>query len=227
MYDIEWCENWVKHVAAVQKQTRQLIHNKMKTRFETILVPQNMAVSELVDSLGINLSLTRCNGFSKLTEKEMIPTDKKVVVRITKTGEFLDDYSGASKNSFSIRKFLGYSTSIMSEMKPEKHPKYDLFVEVGSMSKMLKAGSEYIYLAFPGGMGIYENMLQKAVKNGELEMVRKLVVFFNSRNFVNCVDPTTGDEMISNIESKNVFDLSCKTGFYRQYSATLGQQTWV
>ena len=54
MYDIEWCENWVKHVAAVQKQTRQLIRNKMKTRFETILVPQNMT--------GINFPISSLAG---------------------------------------------------------------------------------------------------------------------------------------------------------------------
>ena len=62
---------------------------------------------------------------------------------------------------------------------------------------MLRAGSEYLYMVFPGGMGLYENMLQKAVKNGEFEMVRKFVVFFNSNSYVNSRDPNTGSDRLS------------------------------
>ncbi|XP_075258379.1 uncharacterized protein LOC142350417 [Convolutriloba macropyga] len=197
LYDVSWCENWVKHVGEVQNQTRQIIRNKMKDRFDVIIVPQNMSVSELVTSLNLNLSITKCHGFAQLYSKELVAVDKKIVVRNHKTGEFLDDFSGSSKDDFSIRKFLGYNSGIMVEINPEKHPKYDIFVEVPTLSKMLRAGSEYLYMVFPGGMGLYENMLQKAVKNGEFEMVRKFVVFFNSNSYVNSRDPNTGSDRLS------------------------------
>ena len=69
LYDVSWCENWVKHVGEVQNQTRQIIRNKMKDRFDVIIVPQNMSVSELVTSLNLNLSITKCHGFAQLYSK--------------------------------------------------------------------------------------------------------------------------------------------------------------
>ena len=130
LYDVTWCENWVKHVTEVQNQTRQIIRNKTKDRFDVIVVPQNMSVSDVVNSFNLNLSITKCNGFAQMFGKEMVAVDKKVVVRNTKTGEFLDDFSGSNKDDFSIRKLLGYNTGIMVEINPDKHPKYNIFVEV-------------------------------------------------------------------------------------------------
>ena len=69
-----------------------------------------------------------------LNFKELVAVDKKIVVRNHKTGEFLDDFSGSSKDDFSIRKFLGYNSGIMVEINPEKHPKYNIFVEVSRNS---------------------------------------------------------------------------------------------
>ncbi|CAB4005411.1 uncharacterized protein LOC110242729, partial [Paramuricea clavata] len=93
-YDLTECSTWMKNITAIQNKVRAIVSKRIKDKFDIIRVPRNMTINDLTVSLVINLSLTSGVGFYELKTKEAISKDRKIVLQISKSGEFVDDLPG-------------------------------------------------------------------------------------------------------------------------------------
>ncbi|KAI0208354.1 hypothetical protein LSAT2_006968 [Lamellibrachia satsuma] len=81
-----------------------------------------------------------------------------------------------------------------------------MFFEAQSKNKSLKLGSTFLYQVFPGNTVTWQKVYLRAVKDNELETVKRVVTFFQSNMaFINCQEPHTGNSTLH---------WACKLGHY-------------
>ncbi|CAH2277644.1 Hypothetical predicted protein, partial [Pelobates cultripes] len=97
-YDVERCQKWVKHARKVQKKTKDIIRQKIQDRFDTVVVPRSISITDLCLKMGINMQLTQGSGFVHACCKEVLTPDCRVVLQKTDTQEFIDDFSGSNSS---------------------------------------------------------------------------------------------------------------------------------
>ncbi|XP_019852908.1 PREDICTED: uncharacterized protein LOC100641129 isoform X2 [Amphimedon queenslandica] len=189
-YSIDECSKWVELVKEAQTEARGLIMEKMKQRFDILTVPHSrMTINDLCESMVINLGLTNGNGFYGSDVKETLWPTRKLVAYKDATGQFFDDFSGAECPKGSIRGLLGVHLTDNIEIANYDFKDYTLYFESTSRNRVLKKGSKFLYQVFPGTPDQCERLLRKSAKNGNLEMLQKLVSFFKSeRGFIENVD---------------------------------------
>nr|XP_006813042.1 PREDICTED: ankyrin-3-like [Saccoglossus kowalevskii] len=196
LYDVGECERWWKHIDEIQAETRGIVAERMRQRFDTITVPRNITITDLCLSMVINLNLTSGSGFYHAKSKETFTPDRKIVLKDVNTGDFIDDFTQAKgQKKVSIRKILGLPKHDVIEVNPSDYPQYEMYFESQSRNKTLKAGSIFLYQVFPGNTLQWELLYFKAAKMGELDTVQKLVVFFKSKRptFINAKEKRTGN----------------------------------
>ncbi|XP_013397902.1 uncharacterized protein LOC106164510 [Lingula anatina] len=192
MFDLEYCRKWLDHAIKVQKETHKLIWTKMKEKFETLPVPRNISINDLCLSLSINLSLTFGSAFYLSNNKEQVNELRKMILRNKETGEYIEDFT--AKNKEPIRKILRLHAYETVEVNPEKYPQYDIFFESPSRNKRLEAGTEFLYQIFPGTFEQWHKQMFRAIKENEVDSVKKMVLFFrNTPSFINAREKTTGN----------------------------------
>ncbi|XP_065056315.1 uncharacterized protein LOC135684610 [Rhopilema esculentum] len=193
-FNVPECYSWVKHVFDVRIEIRSIVAQKIKERYEVVIVPSNLTINELVTSMMINLSITGGTGFYNVSGKESITKDRKIIVKDIETGEYFDDLKTDDKNKVSAREVLGIKKHDVFDLQPSSFPQYEIYLDCGSKNKALKKGTKFLYQVFPGNSMQCQRLLYKAAKNGELESVQKLVAFFEkSHNFVNSRDKKSGN----------------------------------
>ncbi|XP_077994506.1 uncharacterized protein LOC144448226 [Glandiceps talaboti] len=196
IYDIEECKKWWKHIEEIQEETRAIVADKMKQRFDTITVPRNITINDLCLSMVINLSLTGGSGFYHAKFKETFTPERRIVLKDLETGEYIDDFTQAKgTKKISIRKILGLPRHDVIDVNPSDYPQYEMYFESPSRNKTLRAGSVFMYQVFPGNTLQWEILYFKAAKMGELDTVQKLVVFFKKKrpSFINAKEKRTGN----------------------------------
>ncbi|XP_074660681.1 uncharacterized protein LOC141913126 [Tubulanus polymorphus] len=186
-FDVKFCYKWVYHVKNMCKMTRKIIKDKMKARFEVISAPRNITINDLCLSLVINLSLTGGSGFHKASGRETCSESRRIILRCKDTGQFYDDFTTKDNNKLTVRQRLHLNASKTVDINPDDYPQYDMYFESQSRNKQLKTGSSFMYLLFPGNTNNWQKLYLKAARDGELEIVEKLVTFFRDRpSFINC-----------------------------------------
>ncbi|XP_070560695.1 uncharacterized protein [Ptychodera flava] len=196
IYDLDECNKWWRHVDEIQAETRAVVAEKMKQRFDTMTVPRNITINDLCLSMVINLSLTGGSGFYLAKFKETFTPDRRIVLKHLESGEYIDDFTQAKgQKKISIRKILGLPRSEVIDINPSDYPQYEMYFESQSRNKTLKAGSIFMYQVFPGNTLQWELLYFKAAKMGELDTVQKLVVFFRKKrpSFINAKEKRTGN----------------------------------
>ncbi|XP_065918752.1 ankyrin-1-like [Dysidea avara] len=141
-------------------------------------------------------SLTGGNGFYLSDTKERWWPERKIVIRDTQTGEFMDDFSASSTDRAlaTCREILGLPANELVEVIPAKYPRYELYFESASRNKTMKGGSKFLYQVVPGTTEQCQRLLIRSAKIADLDTIQKLVVFFKSTpSFINCQDPSTGN----------------------------------
>jgi hypothetical protein len=194
-YDLPKCREWLRHAEASQQKARALISEKIRQRFDILTVPRNMTINELVDLLAINLSLTCGSGFFSCSMKETLWVGRKVVLRDVKKGEFYDDFTGNGSQKKSVREMLGARPFEVIEVSPSQFAGvYEIFLESQTRNKTLKVGSKFLYQVFPGTSHQCQRLMFNAAKTGDLDTVKKLVVFFKrDREFINSKESGSGN----------------------------------
>ncbi|XP_035681437.1 uncharacterized protein LOC118419201 [Branchiostoma floridae] len=196
-YDIKYCEEWVEHVADVQLQTHKQVASKMKERFEVLTVPRSITINEMCITLLINLSLSQGAGFYRMDNKEIVTADRKLVLFNHKTGQYVDDLVKKS-GGITVRSRLGLQDEQPQEINPALYPQYQIFVESPSRNKLLKTGSVFMYQVFPCSTLQWQRMMMRAGKEGDDEMMNKLVSFFrvSHPSFINSQEANTGNSVL-------------------------------
>ncbi|XP_078685031.1 uncharacterized protein LOC144918296 [Branchiostoma floridae x Branchiostoma belcheri] len=196
-YDIKFCEDWVEHVADIQLQTHKQVASKMKERYEVLTVPRSITINEMCITLLINLSLTQGAGFYRMDSKEIVTADRRLVLFLHKTGQYVDDQVKVS-SGVSVRSRLGLQDDQPQEINPALYPQYQIFVESPSRNKLLKTGSVFLYQVFPCSTLQWQRMMMKAGKEGDDEMMNKLVSFFrvSHPSFINSQEASTGNSVL-------------------------------
>eukprot|EP00794_Sanderia_malayensis_P010823 gene10823-11975_t len=193
-FDVPECIAWTNNVDNIRVKTRSIVSQKIKDRYETLTVPRNMTINNLVSSMMINLSLTSGVGFYSLNGKETITKERKLIVKNIETGEFIDDYRGPNKQRDTARSVLRVSKVEVFELNQTDYPQFEIFLDSGSRNKALKAGSKFLYQVFPGNSLQSQRQMYKAAKAGELNIVKKLIGFFEKEHkFVNSRDQNSGN----------------------------------
>ena len=206
-FDLQFCENWCKHIAEVQQMVRAKILKQMETRFDQINCPSPMTINEMCEEFAINLGLT-CNiAFYRPVTKETIWPDRKVVLYEREKGLYHDNFTG-QLTSEEIYKLLNLPTGKLVELTQSKHEKkFDIFVSSSSRNKKLSANAPLLYQVFPGTRAQCEKLLHRASRNGEIIIVEKLITFFNSESaFVNSKD-STGNVALHYASKNNNIDI--------------------
>ncbi|CAK8680159.1 unnamed protein product [Clavelina lepadiformis] len=209
-YDIEYIEDWLEHIKNVQKETRKLIADKMKERFDLVTVPRNMSINDLCMSVAINLQLTQGAGFYRIYDKETCTPDRRIVLRVKKTKEFLDDFTGV-EGSCNIRDILEIPRNEVTIVEPAAYPKYEFYMESMSRNKMLQTRSIFLYQVFPGNTIKWQRLFFKAVRDGEFEVVKKMVIFFRESHpdFTSSREANSGNTVLHIAARFGHFDI-CK-----------------
>ncbi|XP_065832832.1 uncharacterized protein [Oscarella lobularis] len=191
-YDVPAACEWMRHADQVQTETRSRVAEKIHHRFDVLKIPRSMTINDLVDALGINLSLTCGRGFFTTAGKETIWAGRKVVLRDVNTGEFFDDFSGSvvKKSVWSMLGAKSFEVLNVSHFQD----KFEIFFESQSRNRMLKAGSKFLYQVFPGSNLQCQRLLFTAAKTGDLETAQKLVVFFQcAKSFLHSREQASGN----------------------------------
>eukprot|EP00795_Rhopilema_esculentum_P016619 gene16619-8048_t len=163
-FNVPECYSWVKHVFDVRIEIRSIVAQKIKERYEVVIVPSNLTINELVTSMMINLSITGGTGFYNVSGKESITKDRKIIVKDIETGEYFDDLKTDDKNKVSAREVLGIKKHDVFDLQPSSFPQYEVaFFEkshnfVNSRDK--KSGNTAMHVA---------------CRNGQLEIVEFLL----------------------------------------------------
>ena len=206
-FDLQFCEDWSKHVVEVQQMVRSKILKQMEIRFDQINCPSPMTINEMCEEFAINLGLT-CNiAFYRPVTKETIWPDRKLVLYEREKGLYYDNFTG-QLSSEEVYKLLNLSPGKLVEITQSKHEKkYDIFVSSSSRNKKLNANAPLLYQVFPGTRSQCEKLLHRASRNGEIIVVEKLITFFNSEYaFVNSKD-ITGNTALHYASKNNNIDI--------------------
>ncbi|XP_040197534.1 uncharacterized protein LOC120930413 [Rana temporaria] len=115
-YDLERCQKWVKHAWKVQRKTKDIIQQKIKDRFEIVVVPRLSSIGELCSEMGINLQLTQGSGFYHVWLKQTLESDCKIVLQRKDTKRYLEDFSG-SQNKGMLLCFTVVKTGFLTYRK--------------------------------------------------------------------------------------------------------------
>ncbi|XP_022088281.1 uncharacterized protein LOC110977993 isoform X2 [Acanthaster planci] len=209
-FDVKACEDWRKHVANIQAETREIVSKKMRDRFDALTIPRGATINDLCLSLVVNLTLTNGSGFYLSKGREMVTPDRRIVLRDLSTGEFIDDFThGKGVSKFNIRKMLGISSYDVVEINPNDHPQFEIFLESPSKNKLLKTGAVFLYQVFPGNFSQWEGLFFKACKLGELDIVQKMVVFFRDKRpgFINAKEKKTGNSALHMAARNGHYDI--------------------
>nr|CAB3262745.1 uncharacterized protein LOC100182602 [Phallusia mammillata] len=196
-YDIEYINFWLKHIKQVQEETRKVIAQKMMERFDLVQVPRNMTINDLCMSVAVNLQLTQGSGFYRAYEKETCNPDRRIVLRVKKTKQFLDDFTGV-EGSRNIRDLLGIPQGEVYVLEPALYPEYEFYLESMSRNKTLKTNSTFLYQVFPGNTTQWQRLFFKAVRDGDFDVVKKMVLFFSEShpNFIACREANSGNTIL-------------------------------
>ena len=180
-YNISDCRDWARDVSSAQKKVWVSISTHMKRKYEVIAMPMNLSINDLSIQLFVNLDITASHGFYELTYKETVTNERKVIIQ-NKVSRHFYDYNKLhdGKKQRSARNVLGISSASAQELNPKHFPEFHIFVETLSSNKSLRAGSLFLYQIFPDDMTLSQNLLFKAVKNGELDTVKNLISFFQA-----------------------------------------------
>ncbi|XP_059170627.1 uncharacterized protein LOC131952123 [Physella acuta] len=190
-YDTDYCKQWVEHVLNIKTEVRKYIDDCMKKRFETVVIPRNITINNLCLSCAINLSLSKGSGFYLSSSSEVLTEGRQLILKLKKTGEFIDDFS--LKNKGSVKQILGITKSFPVEVNPANYPQYEFYFEALSRNKYLKIGSIFLYQIFPGTTTNWQKALIRAAKDNDADSVNKMVSFFSSNpSFINSKDAKTG-----------------------------------
>ncbi|XP_068129763.1 uncharacterized protein [Hyperolius riggenbachi] len=206
MYDLEKCQKWVKHARKVQRKTKDILLQKMKDRFEIIVVPRPLTICDLCSTLGINLQLTQGSGFCHVWEKQTLPSDCRIVLYKKDTQHFLEDFSG-SQTKVNIRKLLNLPVRDVTELSPELYTDYKIFRESKSRNRVLKANSLILYQVFPGNPFQWLRILHQAVNENEYCVTANLLSFFKEA----CPHLINSEEMSSGCVALH---LASQNGFF-------------
>nr|XP_033809212.1 uncharacterized protein LOC117364282 isoform X3 [Geotrypetes seraphini] len=192
-YDLEFCERWVMHAYMVRENLTRIILKKKRDRFEIVRVPRSMALRDFCLSMGINLLLTKGNGFYQTNIKESLLHTRKIVLLKKETGEFFDDFSGVPSNA--VRNLLNLPTSESIEVDSNVRVGFQLFFETKSKNKVLKANSLFLYQVFPGTNAPWHEQLLRAVKVRDHPAVKNLLFFFMDAfpEAINFREPSSGN----------------------------------
>ena len=206
-FDLQFCEDWYKHVVDVQQMVRCKILKQMEIRFDQINCPSPMTINEMCEEFAINLGLT-CNiAFYRPVTKETIWPDRKLVLYEREKGLYYDNFTG-QLTSEEIYKMLNLPPGKLVEITQSKHEKkFNIFVSSSSRNKKLPANAPLLYQVFPGTRSQCEKLLHRASRNGEIIIVEKLITFFNSEfAFVNSKD-ITGNTALHYASKNNNIDI--------------------
>lgn len=163
-------------------------------RFDIVKVPRNTTINDLAIEMVINLSLTCGTGFYSSKANESVWKGRKLVIRDKNTHVFYDDFSGGADQKTTVRQMLGLDEDKVVDITSSEYQGLDIFFESSSRNKMLKAGSLFVYQVFPGTTTQCQRLLFKAAKNGELDVVQKLVAFFHlDKTFVDSREHSSGN----------------------------------
>ncbi|XP_066933260.1 uncharacterized protein [Clytia hemisphaerica] len=176
-HDVEKCQLWMNEVQEIQRKVSSRVAAAMKQKYELVQVNSDCTVKELIASQMINTSLTNNFGFYELKSKELLVSERKVIVK-NEDGEFHDDKKYDGKET--SRKLLNLPVHNNCELKAGEHSNLQIFLDVLSGNKPLKPGSKFLYKIFTGDFTNSLTSLFKAVRDQELETVRNLVSFFDS-----------------------------------------------
>jgi ankyrin repeat protein len=139
-------------------------------------------------------SLTGWCGFYLADSKENLWPNRRLVVQDKKTGEYFEDFSGYDNHRGAVRDMLGLHPYEIVEVNPSQHPDHLIFLESASRNRMLKANTRFLYQVFPGTSAQCRRQLLRAARIGELDTVKKLLLFFKrDKEFVNGRDTETGN----------------------------------
>ncbi|XP_019625385.1 PREDICTED: uncharacterized protein LOC109470757 [Branchiostoma belcheri] len=196
-YDIKFCEDWVEHVADIQLQTHKQVASKMKERYEVLTVPRSITINEMCITLLINLSLTQGAGFYRMDSKEIVTADRRLVLFLHKTGQYVDDQVKAS-SGVSVRSRLGLQDDQPQEINPALYPQYQIFVGESVTKQAAENWKCLLYQVFPCSTLQWQRMMMKAGKEGDDEMMNKLVSFFrvSHPSFINSQEASTGNSVL-------------------------------
>ncbi|XP_029452950.1 uncharacterized protein LOC115089116 isoform X2 [Rhinatrema bivittatum] len=196
-YDVEFCKAWVKHAQKVQENVKNTVLEKVKTRFETVMVLRNATISDFCFSFGINLLLTRGFGFYQVDATESIMFNRRVIVRKKDSGEFIEGFSGSQAN-VNIRQVLNLPHKKKADVNLKNSMDVQLFLESKSKYKILKTNSLFLYQVFPGSTYPWHQQLLRAIKACDYTTVKNLILFFKSAfpDDINLGEPSTGNSAL-------------------------------
>ncbi|KAH9518692.1 hypothetical protein Btru_005995 [Bulinus truncatus] len=210
-FDIKYCQQWVKHVNNTKSEVKKTIETFISKKFECVIVPRNITISDLCLSCMINLvvnnitlwiicliikgftfqSLTNGSGFYLSEERETLTDNRQLILKIKGTETFI--YDQISKQKSQVRHLLGLSSRNPVVVDPKNHPRFEFYFEALSKFKYLKAGSVFLYQVFPTNSVNWHRIFIKEIKRNELESVSKIISFFSKNSsFINNKDSKTG-----------------------------------
>ncbi|KAH9518688.1 hypothetical protein Btru_005988 [Bulinus truncatus] len=189
-FDIKYCQQWVKHVNNTKSEVKKTIETFISKKFECVIVPRNITISDLCLSCMINLSLTNGSGFYLSEERETLTDNRQLILKIKGTERFI--YDQISKQKSQVRHLLGLSSRNPVVVDPKNHPRFELYFEALSRNKYLKAGSVFLYQVFPTNSVNWHRIFIKEIKRNELESVSKIISFSKNSSFINKKDSKTG-----------------------------------
>lgn len=207
-YDIAYINDWLEFVQKIQEDTRKTVAEKMKIRFDLVHIPRHMTINELCMAQVINLQLTQGSGFYRVYEHENCTPDRRIVLRDKKKKIFLDDFTGAPGQK-NIRDHLGLPRDEVIMLEQEKYPEYECYIESMSRNKTLHAGSTFLYQVFPGNTAQWQRMFFKAAKEGDEDIVTKMVVFFEKSHpdFITSREANFGNTVLHTAARNGHFNL--------------------
>ncbi|EDV28638.1 uncharacterized protein TRIADDRAFT_51756 [Trichoplax adhaerens] len=148
--------------------------------------------------------LTNGTGYYSSSTRETVWNGRRMILKDKKSGHFYDDFTTRRKNHSDVRSILGLDPYEVVEISPNDASNYEVYFESPSRNKMLKVGTKFVYQVFPGNTLICERLYHRAAKMGELDTIKKLVIFFKkAESFVNSREKRSGNTALH---------LACKHG---------------
>jgi ankyrin repeat protein len=201
VFDVEMCLTWASDVETTVQQTRHEIREKMRLRFDEMIVGREATVDELARLMKINRSLSDAEHCYYLAEyRETVKGDRKVVVFDKRTGSYV--WRKQSK----VRKLLGLDDD-ESDVVPGSFQQLSIYVEVQSRHRRFKPGSRLLYQIFPTEYRApFSALLRAAIKQDDREAVDRLTTFFaDDPDVINC--RSTG-----NVRGDAALHIACRLG---------------
>ncbi|CAF0731036.1 unnamed protein product [Didymodactylos carnosus] len=192
-FNLRSCLKWREHIDQTKSKVYNIIANKMSVRFDWFDITEEMSIKEICHKKAVNLVLTDGFAFYKVLKQEIVTSERKFILINKQTRQIIVDKSICETNVRAILSVAAVGEN--AEVKAERYPQYEVYVNAPSANKVLPEKSIFLYQIFPNSIKVYHGFIIKACMVGHLEVIQHLVEFFRILypNFINMQDSNTGN----------------------------------